>query len=440
VWRDRSPSWSPDGREILFSSDRDGIIGIYTVDLEGNGGKLLSGLEALLDPRISSDGTKLYFSCFKQGQFRIHMVPMPVREEKTKLAAAPADSLPPWSWRGADGRIPIREGRYRSRLSLEIAQGAVALDPNFRGGQGVQALLADMMSNHLLFLQLGNATFSTDDFVRNFSVGASYVNQSRRLNYGVSAFHFVGDYLDEQGLPYHDRRAGASAILIYPISKFQRVELINGVAYAETERISTGFERKGAVAQHSAAWIHDTSLWLPTGPIDGHRMNLTVGATLDLKKGQSESLLLIGDYRRYLRLGTRSAYAIRVQGLYSQGPNPRTFFLGGSLSLRGYQRRAFEGERSLLVNQEVRFPLVKRWMFHLPMGPLEFPSIQGAFFFDAGRAWDGDSIPRLAGSFGGSMRMGLGGILVLRLDLARRTDFRTLGDRNHWDFFIGWNY
>jgi hemolysin activation/secretion protein len=260
------------------------------------------------------------------------------------------------------------------------------------------------------------------------------------LNYGISAFHFVGDYLDENGLPYHDRRAGGSTILIYPLSKFRRIELINGLAYAETERLVNDFERKGAVAQHSIALIHDTSLWLPTGPIDGHRMNFTLGTTLDIRKGKSESSLIIADYRRYLRLGRYSAYAFRVQGLYSKGPNPRTFFLGGSHSLRGYPRRALQGERSVLINQEVRFPLVQRWIFHLPIGPLEFPSIQGALFLDAAQAWDRGSPPPLVGSFGSSLRMGLGGVLVLRLDLARRTDFESIGKRNHWDFFIGWNY
>lgn len=441
VWRDISPSWTPDGSEVVFASDRDGIFGIYRIDTLGRGEKLLGGLEALRDPRVTSDGRNLLFSCFQAGQFRIHMVPMPPRSEtKPRLASLKPEDAPPWSWRSPLGKIPVRQGRYRSRLALEIAQGGVALDPNFRGGQGIQALLADMLGNHLVFLQLGNATFTTDDFLRNFSIGGSYVNLSRRLNYGVSAYHFVGDYLDENGLPYHDRRAGGSAILIYPLSKFQRLELVNGVAYAETDRFATGFKRAGAIAQHSIAWIHDTSLWLPTGPIDGYRMNVTLGSTLDLAKGVAESSLILADYRRYVRLGRLSAYAFRAQGLYSEGPNPRTFFLGGSLNLRGYPRRGLQGYRSILVNQEVRFPLVQRWMVHLPMGALEFPSIQGALFVDAGQAWDEGNPPPLVGSIGGSLRMGLGGVLVLRLDLARRTDFETVGDKSHWEFFIGWNY
>ncbi|MDM7914455.1 MAG: BamA/TamA family outer membrane protein [Candidatus Eisenbacteria bacterium] len=441
LWNDVSPSWSPDGAILYFSSDRDGRFGIYRTDLEGRGGKVLGGLEALMDPRMAPDGRTLLFSCYQGGEFRVRKADVHAPPKNPPmLAGLDPRAYPAWKWRSPVGDFPIRKARYTSRLSLEVAQGGVALDPNFRSGEGIQAMLADMMGNHLLFIQLGNTSFSTEDFLRNFSAGASYVNLSHRLNYGVSAFHFVGDYLDENGFPYHDRRAGASAILIYPVSKFQRFELINGLAYAETDRVATGFRRKGLVAQHSAAWIRDTSLWLPTGPIDGHRMNFTLGLTMDIQRGRTESGLVLADYRRYLRLGTYSAYAVRLQGLFSSGPNPRTFFLGGSLNLRGYPRRAVQGERSLLLNQEIRFPLVQRWMLQVPLGALEFPMIQGAVFADAGAAWNEGWPPPWLGSFGAGLRMGLGGILVLRLDLARRTDFKTLGDRNHWDFFVGWNY
>ncbi len=441
IWRDASPSWSPEGERIVFSSDRDGLFSIWSIDTQGRGGKVLGGLEALLDPRVTPDGRRVLFSCYKDGGLRIHLAALPRLEgDPVPVAALLPEESPPWQWRSPLGDVPARREQYRSKLALEVAQGGVALDPNFRNAEGVQAMLADMMGNHLLFLQLGNATFSGSDVLRNFSFGASYVNLSRRLNYGLSVFHFVGDYLDENGFPYHDRRAGGSAILIYPFSKFARLEMVNGVAYAETEREATRFRRKGPIATHSIAWIHDTSLWLPPGPIDGQRVNLTLGSTMDIQRGANESAILMGDYRRYLRLGTYSAYAVRLQGLLSDGPNPRTFFIGGSLGMRGYPRSSIQGDRSLMLNQEIRFPLLHRWLFHAPIGALEFPAVQGAFFADAGSAWREGSSPEWRGSFGGGLRMGLVGVLVLRLDAARRTDFEAIGDQTHWDFFIGWNY
>jgi hypothetical protein len=440
VWRDMSPGFSPDGKSILFSSDRNGILQIYRVDPEGRGTMVLGGIEAALDPRISDDGQTVLFSAFKEGRFRIRSAPLPRwHPSMPMLVSIPPEDLPPWEWRSPIGNVPVRRDRYRSRLSLEVAQGNLALDPNFGTGQGVQGLLADVLGNHLLFVQVGNTTFSTSEFLKNFSAGVSYVNLSRRLNYGVSAFNFVGDFLDENGFPFHDRRVGGSTILIYPMSKFQRLEFVNGLAYAETKRESTGFERRGVVAQHSAAWIRDTSLWLPTGPIDGQRINFTLGGTLDLKRTRIESSLLLADYRRYFRLSTYSAYAIRTQGLFSGGPNPRTFFLGGSLDLRGYDRQEFQGRYSALVNQEVRLPLIQRLGFTLPIGSIELPSIEGAAFTDAGSAWD-TGHPDWKGSLGLGLRMGFGGLLVGRLDIARRTDFKRIESGTHWNFFIGWDY
>jgi len=440
VWRDTSPSFCPDGKGIIFASDRDGILQIYRVDPEGHGTMVLGGIEAATDPRVAPDGRTLLFSVFKEGQFRIRSASLPNWQPSTPLLASiPAEDLPPWRWRSPVGNVPSRRERYHSRLSLEVAQGNLALDPNFGSGEGIQGILADVLGNHLLFLQIGNSTFSTTDMLKNFSAGVSYVNLSRRLNYGVSAFNFVGDFLDENGFPYHDRRVGASSILIYPFSKFQRVEVVNGLAYAETDREATGFRRTGVIAQHSAAWIRDTSLWLPTGPIDGDRMNLTAGATLDLRHTSIESSLLMADYRRYTRLGRYSAYAVRAQGLLSGGPNPRRFFLGGSLDLRGYDRLEFQGRHSLLLNQEVRFPLIQRLAFTLPFGTIELPSIQGAMFADAGSAWD-EGAPAWKGSFGSGLRMGFGGLIVARLDLSRRTDFKKIEPQTHWDFFVGWDY
>ena len=36
--------------------------------------------------------------------------------------------------------------------------------------------------------------------------------------------------------------------------------------------------------------------------------------------------------------------------------------------------------------------------------------------------------------------LALGGVFVFRLDAARRTDFKQIGDETHWDFFFGWDF
>jgi outer membrane protein assembly factor BamA len=95
----------------------------------------------------------------------------------------------------------------------------------------------------------------------------------------------------------------------------------------------------------------------------------------------------------------------------------------------------------VLLNQEVRFPLLSGAALGLPVGVVGLPPVEGALFFDVGQAWSDDLFPRdVQGSFGVSFRTSLGGFLVLRLDVARLTDFYRVYQGTEVDFFVGFNY
>jgi hypothetical protein len=229
--------------------------------------------------------------------------------------------------------------------------------------------------------------------------------------------------------------------LSYPFSRYARVETALGLAYSEKERPLTSFYRRGMLATHWVSWIHDTSLWLPTGPIDGARRHLTVGLTMNLRRPGVENAYLLADARRYVRLGQRSALAVRVQGRFSDGPDPQVFLLGGPFGLRAYSWRSLYGTRTVLANLELRFPVLRGFLLApAGMGALGFPGIQGAVFADTGQAWDDHRASGWLGSYGFGFRMGLAGVLVLRLDFARRTTFRAWPSRHYTSLHIGWDF
>ena len=74
----------------------------------------------------------------------------------------------------------------------------------------------------------------------------------------------------------------------------------------------------------------------PAGPIDGGRFSVTAGVSSDFTNAGFDSYLVSADWRRYFRLGHRTAWALRGFGFYSGGDRPRRINIGGTIGLRGY--------------------------------------------------------------------------------------------------------
>src|SRR5262249_59434489 len=68
---DRSPRWAPDGRTILFYSDRSaGRYQIWSINIDGSGLKQITDSATnVLFPLISADGSRLIFSDYEKTSF-----------------------------------------------------------------------------------------------------------------------------------------------------------------------------------------------------------------------------------------------------------------------------------------------------------------------------------------------------------------------------------
>ncbi|MFN2432151.1 MAG: BamA/TamA family outer membrane protein [Gemmatimonadota bacterium] len=376
------------------------------------------------------------------------------------------DSIPPldWDWASVlpDSGRAVASVPYRRRFSLDLAQGGAAIGGG-ANAEAVQAVFSDFLGDHLVLAELFSTAQGGGDLFDSFGGQVTYLNLKQRLNWGgtgyrlKAAFSTIGT-LNTGPEVYRVNRYGAGGLLSYPFSKFRRLEGRINLESSDILGFGGSFEggtvdREGVVSVASAAYIKDNTLWLPTGPIDGERYNLTLGGTWNVSDFEGESFFGILDYRRYFRLGLQSAYAVRGQFLYSDGLLPTRFVLGGSGSLRGYPRFGLRGSRSLLVNQEIRFPLLSGLAIGAPiLGTLGFPGVQGALFLDVGNAWEEVEeerlgFPGILGSYGLGLRMSLGGPVVLRLDFSRifeiedERDLRIYEfDKNRVDFFVGFNY
>jgi outer membrane protein assembly factor BamA len=127
-------------------------------------------------------------------------------------------------------------------------------------------------------------------------------------------------------------------------------------------------------------------------------------------------------------------------GRNAWGSDLQLFYLGGSWDLRGYEFRRFAGKRTLLINNELRFPLIDRFVLRFPVGTIEFPLFRGSLFFDAGRVDGFIYDTGWLGSIGTGVEMNLGYLPVIRVNVSRLTDFKEIPSEIHVDFFLGFNF
>lgn len=477
-WRDEGPRWTPEDR-ITFTSDRRGAFDVYVVDSAGTGRRETAVPGGAFDAVWVPAAGRYVFGGFENLQFNIYSlrpppdsappdtagdltVGDPTPHEAIRLAADTQSA----AWRWAEFDDPryahADAARYEQHYSLDFAAGDALLVPGYGAAQGATFLLSDVLGDHLVYLSVVSFQqgSSLADLISNFNGTALYLNQTQRLNWGFGVFRVRGLFYEgDFDRIFHETSVGAFVELRYPFSRFTRVEGQLRLEHSDrTDLLAASDEitaedphRVGVLTSNYLTFVHDNSLWLPTGPIDGARENLTGGVITDLKNGRFDSWLLSADVRRYFRTGLHTAFALRGFGFYSGGLRPQRISIGGSYALRGYPRYAFlSGSRAVMANLEWRFPITDYLSIGFPFGEWRFPGVQGAFFGDVGRAWSAQSADRgYLGAYGLGLRMSLGAPLVLRLDLGWRYGngedtpyllpdaFRS---RRFADFWFGFNY
>ena len=96
------PSWSPDGRRIAFSSNRDGNSEIYVTNEDGLGVTRLTNHPALdANPSWSPDGRRIAFISDRGGNLGIYVMDVDGSDVTRLTNDTAPDSLPSWS---PDGR------------------------------------------------------------------------------------------------------------------------------------------------------------------------------------------------------------------------------------------------------------------------------------------------------------------------------------------------
>jgi len=447
--KDQSPAFSPDGKYLAFTSDRDGTFNIYVITNPVRAAlankpiryfKMTSFLGSAFDPCWTPQNGML-FGSFEKSAFQIRYQPdflAHLDSAKTIRQPLIVRDTKPWTFVNIKPKFVKERKPYVRKYNLDFAQTQVSQDPIFGTTGGAQFAFTDVLGNDQYYVLLYNNARVASEFWKSFNIAVTKINLEHRINWALSLYRFAGYYFYPGDNYFYEQRAGGIVTFSYPFSQFTRVSLSQSMAYSDRDWFFSN-RRRAYLSSQYISFVNDNSLWGPSGPIDGQRINITLGNTYDLAYSNVNYLTGLIDIRKYFRLTYRSAYAVRFLSLFNEGREAMQYYFGGSWDLRLYPRWSLHGKRILLISQELRFPLIDRLGIYLPVAALQFTGIRGALFVDAGNAWN-DKWPGFRGSFGFGVRLNLGNMLVLRLDIGRRTDFHSVGKKTLTQFFFGWDF
>ncbi|HTM57018.1 MAG TPA: hypothetical protein VL123_01235 [Candidatus Udaeobacter sp.] len=434
---DRQPAYSPDGRWIAFRSTRDGTSDLYirstTPSPEVRRVSRLIGPASDPDWLPGSEG--LLFTAENAITFQTYSV----RFKPDTLAVstegheAPAPALTTLRYDG-----PARP--YERHLSLDLVQNAVALDPVLGTNAAAQIALSDVLGNeqYQIFLANDGGRFG-GSFWDGLEGSVTYINQGQRLNYGVGAFRLTELYDADLDQVRREQRVGGLGIVSYPFNRFDRIEATLVLRHADNHLLRSGIFQNENLLSNYLTLVHDNVMWTQTGPSTGTRAFVSGGFTRDLTYAQGDFASMLAEVRHYELPVPSLVWASRVQGLSSAGRDAQRFYLGGYGSIAGYDRRSLSGTQTLLVQQELRAPLIRGLIVAAPV-PWLLPPIGGAAFVHGAWAWQA-GIPDHLGSAGLAVYIGGGYFPAFRWDYAWLTsDFKTFTRHPRTQFWIGYNF
>ena len=394
--QDAAPVYSPDGKFIAYTSDRNLKLNIYLTELDKqmrplDEYRITNFTNGTFDPEWTDDGG-LLFSVYENQRFQIRIMENIDKRYRIAEKLPKKDiQLSPSFWKFNNLKVSDDKKivQYKKKYNLDFVQSQVSMDPVYGTTGGAQLAFTDMLGNDQYHILLYNTANTKNDLLRSFNFIFSKLSLEKRTNFAYGLFRLAGLRYNFDDSYYFEERIGGFVSLHYPFSQFVRLEFTSNYSYSDKDWFGLR-ERYAYLNSNFLSLIKDNSIWGPTGPIEGQRINLTFGSTFDFKNSTVNYYTILADYRRYIRLSTRNAYAIRLLYLRNNGKEARRFYMGGSWDLRGYRLWSIRAQNIMFASQELRFPFIDLLGIRFPFGGIGFNAIRGALFLDTAHLWNED--------------------------------------------------
>ena len=405
---DLSPFFSSDGSEVLYSSNEDdGIYNLRSIDIKTGVIKQYTdamGGNMAPAPLKTAQGDRLGFITYFKGEYQLYTldpdeVTKEVEQTVSSVAAEVVDFQPDLTHQ------VIQENKRRKRLFEGMfLEGRPPLQVGFTSNGdffgGSQVVLTDVLADQ-------NFVFTASSIREYRNYAAQYTNQAQRLNWGVLAsdttYYAFSPYqysslYTRDGALYTERYTGAVGFGTYPLNKFNRVQVSAGYFRVKTSYPDPQTELdvllqaqlqgayvpiyEGSTIPLSIGYTRETTRFREFGPLAGSTVNLSFEYSPSIGSFVARRTVEL-DARKYMRVGgTSMLLATRFRGFASSGEQPRLFYFGGNMEMRGYNYLSFVGSKGFFANAELRIPLIEAMLTPIGvMGP-----VRGVAFGGVGAA------------------------------------------------------
>ncbi len=323
-------------------------------------------------------------------------------------------------------------------------------------GQGI-FLFSDLYGDNELLAQLDLGSYN----IMNGNYYFQYMNRKFRFNLGVALSKYNDVYYYSSPIAAVVKNTyGISGYADYPFDKYTRIEqTINYNYYVDSLYIYYPEEGQyflsGSYSYHGlypgVAFVYDDALDSYMGYISGNLFRLDLQRSLVFNGNMMDFYYIFLDYRHYSTFFKKYTLATRVIGDAGGGLDANRFTVSGADGLRGFDYGEVNGKYVWLIQNELRFRLLKDIIFDNPI-PIKFGSVYSALFLDMGsgfndfnayqpfsRSTNGWQLEDIKADAGISFRINLG-ITLLQFDITRQLNLMHLEGNTRYTLKLGGLY
>jgi len=432
---DVDPRFTPDGRYLLWSSDRTGIYDVYAYELgTGQLYQVTNVLSGAFQPAVSIDGKQLVYSGFTSDGFDLFTMPFDPKELRLAQPFANSrldspeslggDSDSPESVVGPVG-VPMitRTTSYKPWKYLYPRQWRISFysDALGLGRAGtISTTISDPVGHHSLAANLLLPFAGDPSVALNYTYARLF--PSFELDFRRTAQRVPGLIIEGNNTLYRQHVLGgtASTRMTYLQTASSVGELSFGYdynAYGPADPLPLVNPTSGIVVPPERGPDANVFLWwyfynLHRWPYsiswqDGRYVQLNLRFSDPALGGRFRTTEIVGSWQEYLTTPWARLHVLALlwSGGIGLGDKRDFFYLGGFQEqdilrtvflgrpaccayLRGYPANSFAGDAYQIATAEYRAPLLR-----LERGYQTFPAylrqVFGAVFVDAGNAYQG---------------------------------------------------